>query len=135
MWEEKSKEIGRLQYGRGQQPGDSGSRIRALRAVRRVGSRVGRGWWAKMWAAACGMETGPEMVSLTEQRWEVARGQSKSSCKVEGGGRECCCFAFFDVLPFKEPLPCLASDLTGLITAGGVSKWSPEISSAFASFT
>ena len=88
MWEEKSEDKrGRLQYGRGQQAGESGSFIRALRAAMRVGSRVRRGWWAKMWSAAMGTEAGPEIVSSTEQRWEVARGQSKACCKVEGRGR------------------------------------------------
>ena len=83
-----------------------------------------------MWAAAGGMEAGPEIVSSTEQRWEVERGQA-ASCEVEGGG-ESCFLAFF-----KEPLPCLASDLAGIgmITAGRGSKWLPEISSNFASFT
>ena len=123
-----------MQYGSGQQAGESGSRIRALRAARREGSRVGRGWWAKIWAAARGTEVGPEMVSLAEQRWEVVRGQA-SCCEVEGGGRESCCLAFFNALPFKELLPPFASDLAGLIRAGGVSKRLSEISSAFASFT
>ena len=47
MWEEK-EERGWLQYGRGQQAGASGSFIKDLRAARREGSRLERGWWEKM---------------------------------------------------------------------------------------
>ena len=45
MWEEKEEEMGVVQYGKGQELGDSGSLNKEEREAIRGGRRASRGWW------------------------------------------------------------------------------------------
>ena len=45
MWEEKEEEMGRVQYGKGQESGDPESLNKEEREAIRGGRRASRGWW------------------------------------------------------------------------------------------